>query len=76
MSYQSGATHDDPFAGEACFRIVGQRVFAHFLFYFKPPWLLPFLLRNGFVNINRHMSINRLNVFLFSFQQEVGMSRL
>ncbi len=76
MSYQSGTTHDDAFAGESCFRIMGQCVLAHFLFYFKPPGLLPFLLRNGFVNINRHMSVNRLKLVLFSFQQELGLSRL
>lgn len=76
MCHPPGTTDDDPFAGETCFRIMSQCVLAHFLLYFKPPGLLPFLLRNGFVNISRHMIVYRLKVFLVSFQQEVGLSRL
>jgi hypothetical protein len=32
------------------------------LLYLKPPGLLAFLLRDGFVNINRHMKSTFLNV--------------
>lgn len=76
MRHQTGAPDDDSFAWETRFGVVCQSVVTHFLFYFKPLRLLPFLLRYGFVNINRHMIANRLNVFLFSFQQEIGLSRL
>ncbi len=62
MSDQAASADNDAFAGLPCFGIVSKRVIAHFLLYLKPPGLLAFLLRDGFVNINRHMKSTSLNV--------------
>lgn len=64
MSDQAASADNDAFAGLPCFGIVSKRVIAHFLLYLKPPGLLAFLLRDGFVNINRHMKSTFLNVKL------------
>ena len=62
MSDQAAPADNDAFAGLPCFGVVSKRVITHFLLYLKPPCLLAFLLRDGFVNINRHMKSNSLNV--------------
>jgi hypothetical protein len=62
---EAGSTHDNAFAGKTGFGIMRQCIVAHFLFNLKTSGLLPFLLRDGFVNINRHMLVTR-----FKFQSD------
>ena len=64
MSDQATSADNNAFTGLPCFGIVSKRVIAHFLLHLKPPGLLAFLLRDGFVNINRHMKSTFLNVKL------------
>lgn len=55
MEDHARAARDDPFHWQACFRILSQCGVRHALLHFKAARLFSRLIRNGFVNVRRHM---------------------